>query len=72
MACWMNLGQTLKVNAKKFPRTVALKDNVMLAGVPMISIWAKDEPKAVARPTAQGWTPAASAVRSNEPRFCGS
>ena len=26
MACWMNLGQTLKVNAKKFPHTVALKD----------------------------------------------
>jgi acyl-CoA synthetase (AMP-forming)/AMP-acid ligase II len=26
MACWMNLGQTLKVNAKKFPNTVALKD----------------------------------------------
>jgi acyl-CoA synthetase (AMP-forming)/AMP-acid ligase II len=27
MACWMNLGQTLKVNAKKFPYTVALKDS---------------------------------------------
>lgn len=26
MACWMNLGQILKVNAKKFPNTVALKD----------------------------------------------
>jgi acyl-CoA synthetase (AMP-forming)/AMP-acid ligase II len=26
MACWMNLGQVLKVNAKKFPNTVALKD----------------------------------------------
>ncbi|OQY21405.1 MAG: long-chain fatty acid--CoA ligase [Anaerolineaceae bacterium 4572_32.2] len=26
MACWMNLGQMLKVNAKKFPDTVALKD----------------------------------------------
>ena len=26
MACWLNLGQILKVNAKKFPRTVALKD----------------------------------------------
>ncbi|MGD2271295.1 MAG: AMP-binding protein [Desulfobacterales bacterium] len=26
MACWMNLGQNLKVNAKKFPETVALKD----------------------------------------------
>ena len=26
MACWMNLGQNLKVNAKKFPNTVALKD----------------------------------------------
>ena len=26
MACWMNLGQILKVNAKKFPDTVALKD----------------------------------------------
>jgi acyl-CoA synthetase (AMP-forming)/AMP-acid ligase II len=27
MACWMNLGQNLKVNAKKFPHTVALKDS---------------------------------------------
>lgn len=26
MACWMNLGQNLKLNAKKFPDTVALKD----------------------------------------------
>jgi len=26
MACWMNLGQILTVNAKKFPRTVALQD----------------------------------------------
>jgi acyl-CoA synthetase (AMP-forming)/AMP-acid ligase II len=26
MACWLNLGQMLKVNAKKFPTTVALKD----------------------------------------------
>ncbi len=26
MACWLNLGQILKVNAKKFPRTVALRD----------------------------------------------
>jgi len=26
MACWMNLGQILKINAKKFPNTVALKD----------------------------------------------
>jgi len=26
MACWMNLGQILKVNAKKFPNAVALKD----------------------------------------------
>lgn len=26
MAFWMNLGQNLKVNAKKFPKTVALKD----------------------------------------------
>ncbi|MCP4687158.1 MAG: AMP-binding protein, partial [Desulfobacterales bacterium] len=26
MACWMNLGQTLKMNAKKYPETVALKD----------------------------------------------
>ena len=26
MTCWMNLGQMLKVNAKKFPDTVALKD----------------------------------------------
>jgi len=27
MACWLNLGQILKVNAKKFPDTVALKDS---------------------------------------------
>ncbi|HSO62810.1 MAG TPA: AMP-binding protein [Desulfobacterales bacterium] len=27
MAGWLNLGQILKVNAKKFPRTVALKDH---------------------------------------------
>jgi acyl-CoA synthetase (AMP-forming)/AMP-acid ligase II len=26
MACWLNLGQMLKVNAKKFPTAVALKD----------------------------------------------
>jgi acyl-CoA synthetase (AMP-forming)/AMP-acid ligase II len=26
MACWMNLGQNLKMNARKFPNTVALKD----------------------------------------------
>lgn len=26
MACWLNLGQILKVNAKKFPSTVVLKD----------------------------------------------
>jgi acyl-CoA synthetase (AMP-forming)/AMP-acid ligase II len=26
LALWLNLGQILKVNAKKFPRTVALKD----------------------------------------------
>ncbi len=27
MACWLNLGQILKVNAKKFPAAVALKDS---------------------------------------------
>lgn len=27
MACWMNLGQMLKMNAKKFPHTIALKDS---------------------------------------------
>jgi acyl-CoA synthetase (AMP-forming)/AMP-acid ligase II len=27
MADWMNLGQVLKVNAKKFPNTIALKDD---------------------------------------------
>ncbi len=27
MACWMNLGQNFKVNAKKFPNNAALKDN---------------------------------------------
>lgn len=27
MACWLNLGQMVKMNAKKFPKTVALKDN---------------------------------------------
>ena len=26
MACWLNLGQILRVNARKFPNTVALKD----------------------------------------------
>ena len=26
-ACWMNLGQNLKINAKKFPNTVCLKDS---------------------------------------------
>ena len=26
MGCWLNLGQILSVNAKKFPITVALKD----------------------------------------------
>ncbi len=26
MACWMNLGQNLKINARKFPNAVALKD----------------------------------------------
>ncbi len=26
MACWLNLGQILKVNARKFPNTVAFKD----------------------------------------------
>ena len=27
MTCWMNLGQNLKVNAKKFPETIALQDS---------------------------------------------
>ena len=27
MACWMNLGQNLKVNAKKFPDKISLKDS---------------------------------------------
>jgi acyl-CoA synthetase (AMP-forming)/AMP-acid ligase II len=26
MACWLNLGQNLKVNAIKFPNTIALKE----------------------------------------------
>ncbi len=26
MACWMNLGQMLRLNAKKYPETIALKD----------------------------------------------
>ena len=26
MACWLNLGQNLKVNAKKFPNSIALKE----------------------------------------------
>ena len=26
MACWLNLGQMLKMNAKKFPNHIALKD----------------------------------------------
>ncbi len=25
-SCWLNLGQILKINAKKFPQTIALKD----------------------------------------------
>ena len=28
MAAWLNLGQNFKINAKKFPNTVALKDSV--------------------------------------------
>ena len=27
MGCWLNLGQNLKVNAKKFPNTIALKEH---------------------------------------------
>jgi len=27
MACWMNLGQHMKLNAKKYPDTIALKDS---------------------------------------------
>ena len=27
MAGWLNLGQNLKINAKKFPNTVMLKDS---------------------------------------------
>ncbi len=27
MACWLNLGQMVKMNAKKFPNNIALKDN---------------------------------------------
>ena len=26
MACWLNLAQMVKLNAKKFPNTIALKD----------------------------------------------
>jgi acyl-CoA synthetase (AMP-forming)/AMP-acid ligase II len=26
MACWLNLGQMVKINAKKFPKTIALKE----------------------------------------------
>ena len=26
MACWLNLGQMVKMNAKKFPKTIAIKD----------------------------------------------
>lgn len=37
MASWMNLGQNLKVNAKKFPNTVALKDARRSFTYPMIN-----------------------------------
>ncbi|MBW1954239.1 MAG: AMP-binding protein [Deltaproteobacteria bacterium] len=37
MASWMNLGQNLKVNAKKFPNTVALKDARRSFTYPMVN-----------------------------------
>ncbi|MBT8371776.1 MAG: long-chain fatty acid--CoA ligase, partial [Deltaproteobacteria bacterium] len=38
MAEWMNLGQNLKVNAKKFPKTVMLKDNQRSFTYPEVNI----------------------------------
>jgi len=38
MAGWLNLGQNLKVNAKKFPRTVALKDATRSLTYPQLNI----------------------------------
>jgi len=38
MACWMNLGQIFKLNAKKFPNTVALKDKERSFTYPEVNI----------------------------------
>ena len=37
MAGWLNLGQNLKVNAKKFPNTVALKDRMRTFTYPQVN-----------------------------------
>jgi acyl-CoA synthetase (AMP-forming)/AMP-acid ligase II len=37
MAEWLNLGQNLKVNAKKFPNTVALKDSARSVTYPQLN-----------------------------------
>jgi len=37
MACWMNLGQQLKVNAVKYPHTVALKDRARSYTYPQVN-----------------------------------
>jgi acyl-CoA synthetase (AMP-forming)/AMP-acid ligase II len=38
MASWLNLGQILKVNAKKFPNTIALKDKHMSLTYPDLNV----------------------------------
>jgi acyl-CoA synthetase (AMP-forming)/AMP-acid ligase II len=38
MASWMNLGQILKVNARKFPNTVALKDQTRQFTFPELNV----------------------------------
>ena len=38
MALWMNLGQILKVNARKFPNTVALKDQTRQFTFPELNV----------------------------------
>ncbi len=38
MACWMNLGQNLKINAGKFPNTVALKDSTRSFTYPELNL----------------------------------
>ena len=37
MSGWLNLGQNLKVNAKKFPHTIALKDRTRAYTYPQVN-----------------------------------